>query len=218
MKKKETYQGVLWVRTAEEWQVFIERYDAISGNIYMRGCTGLTSVSFPKEVSGYISMDGCTGLTSVSFPKKMSGYIYMDDRCSGRLLAVQHEKILYHINDVLFPKPFFDSIRKGTLSAAEVFTIENMEQRRVAYERMDKAKMLELPNLKVLHEVADDGHGYPMRVISFTVSGYDTPFRFLNCHCPTEGREYFLETKQDTCDEAKAHSFGFDKITFDEEW
>jgi hypothetical protein len=162
-------------------------------------------------------MQGCTGLTSVQFPKE-TGNIYVDEKCNDALLSMQNKKMKFIINRVEFDKILFDKVRKGELSAQEVFTITNAEQRRVAYEKMDKVKMKDLPNFKTLHEVQDDGHGYPMRVVSFDMEGFDTPFRYLNVFCPSTGREYFLETKQDTCEAAKSRSFGFDAVKWNHEW
>jgi hypothetical protein len=124
----------------------------------------------------------------------------------------------FFISNTQFPIKLFKKVRKGSLSASEVFAIENMEQRRIAYERMNKMKMKEL-DCKVLDEVKDDGYGHPMKIISFSLKGYDTPFYFLNCFCATTGREYYLETRKQTCIEAKMSSFGLDKeIRFDKEW
>ena len=69
-------------------------------------------------------------------------------------------------NDVTFKKSLFDKIRKGKLSAKQVFLIGNIEQRRVAYELMDKIKMKQLKG-KIIDEVKDDGYGYPMKLIAF---------------------------------------------------
>jgi len=123
---------------------------------------------------------------------------------------------LYYIHGVKFDDvKLWKSITDGSISAAQVFVIANMEQRRIAYELMDKAKMLALDGLKILDEVADDGHGYPMRIIQFKIEGVDEPFRYLNCLCPSTGREYYLETQQKDCLTAKAESFGLPK---DVEW
>jgi hypothetical protein len=142
---------------------------------------------------------------------------HLTDNCSDWILA-QKGSIEYKINNISFSKKLFDSIRNGKLSAQEIFALTNMEQRRVAYEKMDKAKMKELPEYQILSIVQDDGHGYEMKVISFSVAGYPTPFLFLNCFCPSTGREYFLETRETDCRKAKATSFGFNEITFDQEW
>ena len=142
---------------------------------------------------------------------------YLTDRCSEWLLA-REGNIEYRINAVAFDKTLFDKVRRDELTAQEVFALSNMEQRRVAYEKMNKSKMSALPNLKVLDEVKDDGHGYPMKIVSFTVTGFDKPFRYLNCFCPSGGREYYLETQQDTCQAAKGMSFGDENIKFDQEW
>jgi hypothetical protein len=184
-----------------------------SGSISMDGCIGLTSVTFPKE-SGYISMNGCTGLTSVTSPKE-SGYIYMDEKTSEYLLSYGHKKTIYQINNVQFDKPLFDQVRHGELSASQVFAIRDMEQRRVAYEKMDKIKMKELEGFAVIDKVEDDGKGYPMQVVQFSLPGFKEPFRYLACHCPTEGRGYFLETRETECWKAKSASFG---LPADIEW
>ena len=99
-----------------------------------------------------------------------------------------------------------------------MFEIKNTEQRRVAYELMDKSRMKELGDYKVLDEVKDDGHGYPMKVISFTVEGFTEPFKYLNCFCPTTGREYHLQTNSDTCIQAKNASFGLEDIEWSGEY
>jgi hypothetical protein len=141
---------------------------------------------------------------------------YLCDLCSEWLLS-QDGKIRYYINRVEFNKSLFDSIRHGELSAQQVFAITNMEQRRIAYEKMDKTKMAELPNLTVLEE-SKDKYGLNQRVIRFTIDGFKQPFLFYQCICPSTGRSYFLETKQNTCVAAKAMSFGLKEIEFSEEW
>ena len=125
----------------------------------------------------------------------------------------------FTINNVSLPLKLFSKIRSGSLSAKEVFAIQNTEQRRVAYEKMDKKKMKELENYKVLDEVKDDGCGNPMKIVSFEMKGYDSPFYFLNCFCASTKREYFVETRETECWAAKSASFGLSKGTeFEKEW
>jgi hypothetical protein len=190
--------------------------DKVSSSISMDGCMGLTSVTFPDKVNGYISMYGCTGLTSVTFPDKVNGFISMNERCSEELLAMDHKNIIYQISGVQFSKPLFDSVRKGILTVQEVFVLKNMEQRRVAYERMDKTKMAALKPVVV--DEAADSMGGPLSIVSFDVDGFKEPFLYLRCICPSTGREYYLETRQKTCAAAIAVSFGLDKVTFEKEW
>ena len=140
----------------------------------------------------------------------------LSDMCSDWLLS-QTGKIDYYINRVQFDKKLFDAVRHGELSAQQVFAISNMEHRRIAYEKMDKAKMAELPGLQVLDE-SKDKYGLNQRIISFTLEGFNKPFLFYHCICPSTGREYYLETKQKTCAVAKAMSFGLPQIEFTEEW
>ena len=126
---------------------------------------------------------------------------------------------LYYVHGVRFDDVnLWGIIADGSISAAQVFAIANMEQRRVAYEVMDKSKVALLDGLEITHEVADDGHGYPMRIVQFKLPEVPTPFRYLNCHCPSGGREYYLETQKDDCWEAKSASFGLDGVEWAAEY
>ena len=198
--KKKIYSGNIYIQNKKEWVNFTKKNNGTSGSLYMSGMTGVTSVTFPEGFK--------------------CGSLDMSDKCSEYLLATNRAKVVFTIENVRFDKPLFDSVRQDLLIAQEVFAITNMEQRRIAYQRMDKAKMKDLPNLKILDEVKNDGYGYSMRVISFTVEGYDKPFKFLNCFDPSTGREYFLETQEDTCWIAKNKSFGIDdeNFKFKKEW
>ena len=179
------------------------------------------SLNALKSVGGYLSINSKIDekLEKQLWKHNPKNKWYLSDVCSDWLLG-REGNIQYSINNVQFDKTLFDAVRKGTLSAQEVFAITNMEQRRVAYEKMDKIKMRELPNLIVLDKIDDDGHGHPMQLISFTLAGFKQPFKFLNCTDSSTGREYFLECfSSKTCKEAKAKSFGLDLcVTFTEEW
>ena len=136
---------------------------------------------------------------------------------TGPALAFKDGTEIYKINGVGFEKDLWERVAGGKLAAQEVFALENMEQRRIAYELMDKKKMLEL-GAETLDEVKDDGYGNPMKVISFSVKGFDQPFLFLNCFCPSTGREYFLQTDEKTCVAAKNKSFGLEEVSWIKEW
>ena len=127
---------------------------------------------------------------------------------------------LYFLKGVRFEKEWHDKIVNDKLSPEEIFAIDNLEHRRIAYEYMDKAKMKSLKDYKVLDEVKDDGYGNPMKVISFTVKGIDEPLKYLNCFCSSTKREYYLGTAEDKCWSAKSKSFGFnaDDIEWVCEW
>ena len=99
----------------------------------------------------------------------------------------------------------------------EIFAIDNIEHRRIAYEYMDKSKMLQLKDYKILDEQLDS-KGNMMKVISFTVQNMDEPLKFYNCFCPSTGREYFIGTDKNTCVKAKAQSFGLEDVEFINEW
>ena len=115
---------------------------------------------------------------------------------------------------------WINKILKDELTAEEVFAIDNIEHRRVAYEYMDKLKMKELKDYKILDEVKDDGYGNIMKIVSFTVQQMKEPLKFLNCFCSSSRREFFIQTEQDKCWEAKSQSFGelSEKIKWIKEW
>jgi hypothetical protein len=102
------------------------------------------------------------------------------------------------------------------LTPQEVFEIENTEIRRIAYEYMDKSKMLQLPWYEILDEKMDK-YWFNMKIIKFDIKDI-WKIKYYNCFCPSTGREYFLETHSNTCEEAKSMSFGKKEIVFDEEF
>lgn len=136
---------------------------------------------------------------------------------TGPALAWPDGTELYYLNDIEFDKELWQKVVSGKMPVEDIFAIENAEQRRVAYEVMDKSRIKELKDFKVLDEIKDDGYGYPMKVVEFKVKQFDEPLRYLNCFCPSTGREYYIETRQDKCELAKAKSFGLEKIKFNVE-
>ena len=108
-------------------------------------------------------------------------------------------------------------IVNDTMTPDEIFAIDNVEHRRIAYEFMDKSKMKSLKDFKILDEQIDS-KGNSMKIISFTVQNMDEPLKFYNCICPSTGREYFLGTDEETCIAAKNKSFGLEAIEFVNEW
>jgi hypothetical protein len=148
--------------------------------------------------------------------------INRDDR--GRLHSTTEKSIeypdgygLYHLHGVRFEKEWWTKIVNDTMSPDEIFAIDNIEHRRIAYEMMDKTKMKQLKEYKILDEQTDD-KGNQMKIISFTVQKMNESLKFYNCICPSTKREYFIGTKYDTCLEAKAQSFGLSEVKFVEEW
>lgn len=129
---------------------------------------------------------------------------------------------LYSINGVAFDEDLWKKVTNKNVKMSEIFAIENVEQRRVAYEIQNKSKMLELPDCKILDKVKDDGYGNPMKIIEFTVGGFESPFKYVNWFCPSTKREYFHEisgTDITDCFEAKNNSFRLPGgITFGKEF
>ncbi len=181
------------------------------------GAPRLTTIRSGKEL--YVFTELNPGTEIRLWKNHRNNKWHLSDQSSEFLLS-QKGEIKYQIANVSFDdgKELFDKIRKDELMAQEVFAIENTEQRRIAYERMDKSKMKELKGFTVLDEHIDN-YGNPEKIIQFSIEDFDIPFIYFNCFCPSTKREYFIETDQLTCLLAKARSFGFDKeIRFSEEW
>ncbi len=124
---------------------------------------------------------------------------------------------IYYLNGVNFEKELWKKVTSRGVRAKDVFVIQNLEQRRAAYEIMDKTKMKALKNYTVLDEAKDD-FGKPMKIISFMVDGYDKPFIYYQCVDATTEREYFMETEKMKCWEAKEASFGLRDVEWVKEW
>ena len=217
-KSLKEYEGnvEITVGNSKEWEKKLRYTEKISGYVDVGENA---KASFPNlKSSGSVYVRENEKLEKQLWKIASKNQWYISDKSSDWLLS-QKGNFIFRINDVNFREDLFDRVRKNELSASEVFAIENTEQRRVAYERMDKMKMKELPDLKTEDEVKDDGYGYPMKIISFKSDKFDTPFYFLNCFDASTGREYFVETREKKCWAAKMDSFGLkEDEKFDEEW
>ncbi|MCK9578814.1 hypothetical protein M0R01_05025, partial [bacterium] len=150
-------------------------------------------------------------LTKVLLENHSTHQWYLNEKVPERLLQAKLTRVTYKILDVGFDKALFDKVRKDKLTAQEVFGLENLEQRRIAYQFMDKTKMKDLKKFKALKTVKNDGYGYKMQTVQFEIEGFTKPFIYLNAFCPSTGREYFIETDKTDPWEAKMGSFGLDK-------
>jgi hypothetical protein len=132
-------------------------------------------------------------------------------------LAFKDGTEIYKLHGVGFDKEWWKKIVSDLMSPEEIFAIDNLEHRRIAYEFMDKTKMKQLKDFKVLDEALDD-KGNQMKVISFTVKNMNEPLKFYNCFCPSTHREFFIGTDKNTCKEAKEASFGLEGVSWENEW
>jgi len=191
INKKHIYTGNVEITGSNvtQWEEKLKYIQHIGGDLYINSNASLKADAL-KSVGGYLYINS-------KITEKLERQLWefnskkqwrLSEVCSEWILS-QTGKIRYYINRVEFQKSLFDSIRHGELSAQQVFAITNMEQRRVAYEKMDKTKMAELTGLKVLGE-GTDKHGNAERIISFDVEGFNKPFLFYHCICPSTGREY----------------------------
>ena len=200
----------------KEWEEKLKDTVGITGDLCIN-----SNVTLPKltRVGGDLSIYSKTldkRLVNRLYKKYgQTSKWYLSDTSPKNLLERKFKTAEYRINNIIFDVDLFYKVYSCSLSAKEVFAITNTEQRRIAYERMDKRKMVEL-NATTIEESVD-AQGNKQRIISFVLEGFTKPFIFYNCVCPSTKREYFLQTDKLTCAEAKASSFGL-TVQFDEEY
>ncbi len=179
----------------------------------------LTSLPENLEVKGSLCCFN-NQLTSLPENLKVGGNLYCSDN-PLKIIPKSVEKIknVFIFSNVNWNDTrWINKILQDKLTAEEVFAIDNIEHRRVAYEYMDKRKMKELKDFKVLDEQIDDKDN-PMKIVEFIVQNTTEPLKFLNCFCPSSKREYYIQTEKETCWEAKKVSFGLkDEVEWVEEW
>ena len=232
LKALKSVGGYLYIYSNAE----LKALKSVGGYLYIYSNAELKADSL-KSVGGYLSINSNAELKAL---KSVGGYLSINSKAEEKLairlyknnrnnewrltnnspeylLNQKINKVEYSINNVSFDKEWFDKIRKDELLAEEVFAIDNIEHRRIAYEFMDKSKMSQLKDFKVLDDQIDE-KGNKMRIVSFNVQNMSNDLKFYNCFCPTTKREYYIGTNQDTCKKAKSMSFGFEEIKFVEEY
>ena len=154
----------------------------------------------------------------MSCPKRVE----QDDRkrlhsTKGMAIEWQDGTGEYRLHGVKFEKKWWDKIVNDKMYPEEIFTIDNLEHRRIAYEFMDKSKMKKLKDFKILDEQIDE-KGNQMKIISFNVKGVEEPLKYYQCICPSTGREYFIGTNEEICKKAKETSFKLENVEWVDEW
>jgi hypothetical protein len=239
----EEFEGNLTIRNADDAKKYAS-VSKITGNLYISSnvtaeLPRLTSITGDLYISSNVTAElpRLTSITgdlyisskiSAALEKRLWSKNRKDTKKKWFVCDLQSEWLLkrlstrqnvsYYINQVQFPIDLFTRIRSGDISAPEVFKIENLEQRRIAYERMDKTKMKDLANFKVLDSRKKDEQGNPDKIVSFSIEGYEKPFLYYNCLCPSTKREYFVQTDKEQCIEAKNASFRHENIEWVNEW
>ena len=189
------YQGDLIVKVGDDLKKY-EDLESVSGSVYVQ-----ENAKLEKQ------------LWKIVVKNKW----YITEKSSQWLIDKNGDNFEYRLHNVVFSREWFLKIKNDELTPDEVFAINNIEHRRVAFEFMDKIKMKQLKDFKVLDEKKDE-QGNQMKVISFIVQNMDKPLKFYNCICPSSKREYFVGTNETTCDKAKASSFGLVDVEFINEW
>jgi len=178
----------------------------------------LTSVGGDFYIYSKISIDLAKRLWDTNRKKNTKWYIcnlvpeWLIERVATKNNSV------FEINNVELPLKWFNKIRKDELTVEEVFAIDNIEHRRIAYEMMDKTKMKTLKNYKVLDEGIDE-KGKKVKLVSFNIQNMKENLIFYNCFDASTNREYWLQmdgTK--TWKEAKNSMFGLKNVEWIKEW
>ena len=203
-------------------------YLSVSSNVTLPaltsigGCLSVSSnVTLPAltSIGGDLSVSSNVELEKQLYPKNKKHKWYISELSSDWLIDKKPIKGIYYLNNVEFSREWFLKIKNDTLTPDEIFAIDNIEHRRIAYEFLNKSKMKSLKDYSILHEVENDGYNYPMNIVSFTIQNTREPLIFLNCFCPSTGREYFIGTDKKLCLEAKMASFGLSQdVKFTKEW
>ena len=209
------YHGDLIIKAGDDLSKY-EDLESVSGSVDVRENA---KASFPKleSVSGYVDVRENAKLEKQLWKITINNKWYITEKSSQWLIDKNGNNFEYRLHDVVFSREWFLKIKNDKLTAEEVFAIDNIEHRRVAYEFMDKSKMKQIKDFKVLDEKKDE-KGNVMKIVSFTVQNMDKPLKFYNCICPSSKREYFVGTDKTKCDEAKAASFGLVDCEFANEW
>ena len=221
LKALKTVGGNLYIYSSADLKA--PALKTVGGNLSINSSADLKAL---KTVGGNLSINSSADLKALktvggylyiysSISKKEAKHIYSCfDHTKNKLIVsnLAPEFLIekadqFFIQNQYFIREWFDKIRKDQLTPEEIFSIDNSEHRRIAYEMMDKTKMKSLKDFATIDEIKDDGYGYPMRLVSFkTAMGELT---YLNCFCPTTGREYYLQSdKATSCLQAKNASFG----------
>ena len=188
-----------------------------SGSVYLSD-NNITKIDGVFKNSGYVDLRNNKIIKINGGVFKNSGSVYLNNNKITKLpKSMGNIKNLYIFENVNWNDiEWINKILQDKLTAEEVFAIDNIEHRRIAYEYMDKIKMKDL-NGKVIDKVADDGYGNEMKLYQFKIQDLD--LLFLNCFCPSTKREYFLQTKYKKCWKAKAQSFGLNNnVEWVKEW
>jgi hypothetical protein len=200
-----------------------------------------TDYSELEEITGYLSINSNADLKEL---KSVGGDLYINSKISINLAknlwganrkrknkwyisnevpewlikrVATKENSVFYINSVKLPFEWFEKIRKDILSPEEVFAIDNVEHRRTAYEFMDKSKMKQLKDFKMLDKGTDE-KGKDVEVVSFTVQNMTEPLLFYHCVDASTDREYWLQTDKKTWKKAKARQFGLEEVEWLNEW
>jgi hypothetical protein len=232
--KLESVGGDLYINSNAELKA--DKLESVGGDLYINsnaelkalksvgGCLSINSnaeLKALKSVGGYLSINSKIGIAmenrlwSSCKNNKWKVSNVLSEKMLNRLKTKKDTE--YNLNNVRLEREWFDKIRKDELTPDEVFAIDNIEHRRIAYEYMDKFKMKSLKDYKVLDKKKDE-KGNVMRIVSFTVQNMREPLKFYNCFCPSTGREYYIGTDKDKTKEAKLSSFGLNEGEFINEW
>lgn len=158
-----------------------------------------------------LSLVGCQNVTRLPNMKNVKGSVDLADCGVEDLTDEELEGLQVRWRGVPIEARYL--FRPKKIRPEEVFGQRNAEVRRVMLERMGTQRLMQMTSSRVVD--SDQDAGGLRRLIYFRISqawGREE-YHFLNCFCPSTGREYLLQVPMTvvTCHAAAAWLAGFDE-------
>lgn len=196
----------------------------VEGRFSLDRCRELVELPRQLEVQGIdvgegianwrpvLSLVGCQNVKQLPDLRNVNGSIDLADCGVEDLSDEQLEGLTVRWRGV--PIEARVLFRPKSIRPEEIFTQRNAEIRRVMLERIGTNRLMQKTSSRVVDNDSDSGG--VRRLIHFRVKlpsrGVRNEYRFLNCFCPSTGREYLLQVSPDvgTCRAAAAWLAGFE--------
>lgn len=198
----------------------------VSGRVVLDGCVSLQSLPESLVIAGKmfpatqgatsgavtwhpnLSLVGCHVVKSLPRRFDLTGSVDLADCGITNLEDEQLTGLEVRWRGVPIPAQFL--FRPKSIRPEDIFRQQNAEVRRVMLERVGVERLLQISDSRVVAEDVDAGGR--RRLIRFRTDGWQRDWYFLNCICPSTGREYILQVpgNLENCHAAAAWLAGFE--------
>lgn len=174
--------------------------------LYMRGCTGLSSLPPGKVEFDQLDIGDCLQITELPVDLHITGWLDLANT-SIRTLPPSAAGFKLRWHGVSVPGRLI--LHPETLTSSEILAEENTERRRAMIERLGMNAFLEKANPEVLD--CDEDPGGQRWLLKVNLK-QDEPLLCLQVQDPSTGREYLIRVPPTmrTCHQAAAWIAGFD--------